>query len=153
TAVALRRARIDDLTIIEAGDGGGGTWRRNTHPRAARDIQSHPYSFSFPPNQSLSRPYAPHARIPASPESVADDFDLHRHLMLDTRVDTVRWNTESCSLDCRLQRAGEISTLTADVVVCAVGLFGSLKLPDIAGLNDFGGKLMHTAQWDHSVDL
>ena len=38
-------------------------------------------------------------------------------------------------------------------VICAVGLFGSLKLPDIAGLADFKGALMHTAQWDHSVDL
>ena len=44
-------------------------------------------------------------------------------------------------------------TLTADVVVCAVGLFGSPKLPDIAGLADFSGTLMHTARWDHRVDL
>jgi cation diffusion facilitator CzcD-associated flavoprotein CzcO len=39
------------------------------------------------------------------------------------------------------------------VVVCAVGLFGSLKLPDIAGLSDFGGSVMHTAQWDHNIAL
>ena len=45
------------------------------------------------------------------------------------------------------------NTLTVDVMVCAVGLFGSLKLPDIAGLADFAGMLMHTAQWDHRVDL
>ncbi|MGA9358406.1 MAG: FAD-dependent oxidoreductase, partial [Mycobacterium sp.] len=32
TAVALRRAGIDDLAIIEADDGVGGTWRRNTYP-------------------------------------------------------------------------------------------------------------------------
>ena len=43
--------------------------------------------------------------------------------------------------------------LSADVVVCAVGLFGSPKLPDIAGLADFGGALMHTAQWDRDIDL
>ncbi|MGN6338685.1 NAD(P)-binding protein, partial [Mycobacterium sp.] len=29
-AVALRRAGIDDLVIIEGADGVGGTWRRNT---------------------------------------------------------------------------------------------------------------------------
>ena len=48
---------------------------------------------------------------------------------------------------------GQAATLTADVVVCAVGLFGSLKQPDIEGLADFGGTVMHTAQWDHTVEL
>jgi cation diffusion facilitator CzcD-associated flavoprotein CzcO len=52
-----------------------------------------------------------------------------------------------------VQRAGHTAALSADVVVCAVGLFGSRKLPDIAGLNDFAGTLMHTAQWDHGIDL
>ena len=84
---------------------------------------------------------------------MADEFDLRRHLMLDTRVDTIRWNADTWRWDCQVQRAGQTSTLTADVVVCAVGLFGSLKLPDITGLNDFGGTLMHTAQWDPDTDL
>lgn len=51
------------------------------------------------------------------------------------------------------QCAGQPTTLAADVVVGAVGLFGSAKLPDIAGLTDFGGVLMHTSSWDHTVDL
>ena len=153
TAVALRRAGIDDLVIIEADDGVGGTWRRNTYPGAACDIQSHLYSFSFAPNKSWSRTYARQPEILTYLESVADDFDLRRHLMLDTRVRTMRWDADSCRWECELERAGETSTLIVDVVVCAVGLFGSLKLPDIAGLADFKGVLMHTAQWDHSVDL
>jgi len=42
-AVALRRASIDDIVIIEGGDGVGGTWPRNTYPGAACDIQGHLY--------------------------------------------------------------------------------------------------------------
>lgn len=148
-AVALRRAGIDDLVIIEAGDGVGGTWRRNTYPGAACDIQSHLYSFSFAPNKSWSRTYARQPEILAYLESVADEFDLRRHLRLETRVRSVEWNPDTWSWQCRLERGGRPSTLTADVVVCAVGLFGSLKLPDIRGLNDFCGFVMHTAQWDH----
>ncbi len=150
-AVALRRAGIDDLVIIEAGDGVGGTWRRNTYPGAACDIQSHLYSFSFAPNKSWSRTYARQPEILAYLESVADEFDLRRHLVLGTRVRSVGWN--GAAWDCRLDRAGSESTLTVDVVVCAVGLFGSPRLPDIPGLTDFTGTLMHTAQWDHRVDL
>ncbi|WP_102419140.1 NAD(P)/FAD-dependent oxidoreductase [Mycobacterium sp. 4858] len=150
-AVALRRAGIDDLVIIEGDDGVGGTWRRNTYPGAACDIQSHLYSFSFAPNKSWTRTYARQPEILAYLESVADDFDLRRHLVLGTRVRSVRWN--GVAWDCRLDRAGRESTLTADVVVCAVGLFGSPRLPDIPGLADFTGTLMHTAHWDHGVDL
>ena len=85
-AVALRRSGIDDLVLIEADDGVGGTWRRNTYPGAACDIQSHLYSFSFAQNRSWSRPYARQPEILAYLESVADAMDLRRHLMLGTRV-------------------------------------------------------------------
>lgn len=152
-AVALRRAGIGDLVIIDGDDGVGGTWRRNTYPGAACDIQSHLYSFSFAPNKSWSRTYARQPEILAYLESVADDFDLRRHLMLDTKVHSVRWNSDTSSWDCELDRLGQAATLTADVVVCAVGLFGSPKLPAIEGLTDFGGTLMHTAQWDRGVEL
>ena len=152
-AVALRRAGIDDLVIIESDDGVGGTWRRNVYPGAACDIQSHLYSFSFAPNKSWSRTYARQPEILAYLESVADDFDLRRHLMVGTRVRTARWNEDTWQWDMRLDRGGRTGELSADIVVCAAGLFGSLKLPDIAGLADFGGAIMHTAQWDREIDL
>lgn len=153
TAVALRRAGIDDLMIIEADHGVGGTWRRNTYPGAACDIQSHLYSFSFAPNKLWSRTYARQPEILAYLESVVDDFDLRRHIMFGTRVHAIRWNADTWQWDCQVERTGHTVNLSADVVVCAVGLFGSLKLPDIPGMNDFGGTVMHTAQWDHSIDL
>jgi len=152
-AVALRRAGIDDLVIIEGDDGVGGTWRRNTYPGAACDIQSHLYSFSFAPNKSWTRTYARQPEILAYLESVADDFDLRRYLMLGTKVLSVQWNPDTWSWDFRLDRAGQPATLSADVVVCAVGLFGAPKLPAIEGLTDFAGTLMHTARWDHGVGL
>jgi cation diffusion facilitator CzcD-associated flavoprotein CzcO len=64
-AVALRRKGIDDLLIVERADGVGGTWRQNTYPGAACDIQSHLYSFSFAPNRSWSRTYVGgHEKLP-----------------------------------------------------------------------------------------
>lgn len=152
-AVALRRKGIDDLLIIEADSGVGGTWRRNTYPGAACDIQSHLYSFSFAPNKSWSRTYARQPEILSYLESVVDDFDLGRHLMLDTRLRSARWDGDAGRWHLQLERHGSAENLLVDVVVCAAGLFGSVRLPDIVDLNEFGGTLMHTAQWDHSVDL
>ena len=149
-AVALRRKGIDDLTIIESADGVGGTWRQNIYPGAACDIQSHLYSFSFAPNRAWSRTYAYQSEILAYLEKVADDFDLRRHLMLGTRVCRMRWNSDALQWEVELD-SGDV--VVADVVVSAVGLFGAARYPDIDGLADFAGKLMHTARWDVSVDL
>jgi cation diffusion facilitator CzcD-associated flavoprotein CzcO len=149
-AVALRRKGIDDLLIVERSDGVGGTWRQNTYPGAACDIQSHLYSFSFAPNRNWTRTYAYQPEILSYLESVADDFDLRRHLMLGTGVRRLAWNEQDAHWDVELT---EGRSLVADVVVSAVGLFGAARYPDIAGIGDFSGAVMHTAQWDANVDL
>lgn len=154
-AVALRRSGIDDLVMIERGDGVGGTWRVNTYPGAACDIQSHLYSFSFAPNRNWSRTYARQPEILAYLESVADDFDLRRHLRTGTAVRAMHWNAGTAQWDLTLESlsTGSASALSVDVVVSAVGLFGEPKLPDIDGLTDFGGSIMHTSRWDSDIDL
>ena len=101
-AVALRRRGIDDLLIIERSDGVGGTWRQNIYPGAACDIQSHLYSFSFAPNRKWARTYAYQPEILAYLESVADDFDLRRHLMLDTSVRKAMWNEQAAHWEVEL---------------------------------------------------
>ena len=146
----MRRRGIDDLTIIERSDGVGGTWRRNVYPGAACDIQSHLYSFSFAPNRAWSRTYAYQPEILDYLETVADDFDLRRHLMLNTGVRSMEWNAQASNWHVNLTSGGVV---VADVVVSAVGLFGSVRYPDIDGLADFAGTLMHTAHWDRTVDL
>jgi cation diffusion facilitator CzcD-associated flavoprotein CzcO len=149
-AVALRRRGIDSLTIIERADGVGGTWRQNIYPGAACDIQSHLYSFSFARNRQWSRTYAYQPEILAYLEKVADDFDLRRHLMLRTAVCSIRWCESAGRWEVTLSGG---DTIVADVVVSAVGLFGAARRPDINGLDDFTGHLMHTACWDPSVNL
>jgi len=153
-AVALRRKGIDDLLIIERSDGVGGTWRQNIYPGAACDIQSHLYSFSFAPNRQWSRTYAYQPEILAYLESVADDFDLRRHLLLDTGVRALRWDDAARRWHIELDEGGPAGdALDADIVVSAVGLFGAARYPDIDGLADFTGTLMHTARWDADADL
>ena len=157
-AVALRRRGIDDLLIIERSDGVGGTWRQNSYPGAACDIQSHLYSFSFAPNRKWTRTYADQPEILAYLESVADDFDLRRHMMLRTSVRKVVWNEQAAHWEVDLGDRTVVAdlgdrTVVADVVVSAVGLFGAARYPEIKGLTDFTGDLMHTSHWDATIDL
>jgi cation diffusion facilitator CzcD-associated flavoprotein CzcO len=39
---------------------------------------------------------------------------------------------------------------TADIII---GILNNWKWPDIEGIHDFKGPLMHSANWDHSVDF
>ena len=48
-AIRLKREGIDDFVILERADDVGGTWRDNTYPGCACDVESHLYSLSFAP--------------------------------------------------------------------------------------------------------
>ena len=42
---------------------------------------------------------------------------------------------------------------TARFVISAIGAFVDPKPCELPGLDDFGGKIIHSARWDHDVDL
>ena len=51
--LALRRAGITDVVLLEKSEALGGTWRDNTYPGCACDIPSHMYSLSTRPESRL----------------------------------------------------------------------------------------------------
>ncbi len=40
-----------------------------------------------------------------------------------------------------------------DVLLSGVGVLNDWKWPEVEGIRDFGGKLVHTAHWDPSYDF
>ena len=56
--IRLLEAGIRDFVILEKDREVGGTWRDNTYPGAACDVQSHFYSYSFDGKADWSRRYA-----------------------------------------------------------------------------------------------
>jgi cation diffusion facilitator CzcD-associated flavoprotein CzcO len=145
----LREAGYEDFVIVERAEGVGGTWRHNTYPGAACDVQSHLYSFSFAPKFDWTRAYANQPEILEYFEQFAVDQGLEPHLRLRTEVLRARWDDDA--------REWHVETdhgvITAAFVVGAVGMFGDLNWPDIPGLDSFQGTLFHSARWDHGHDL
>ena len=64
-AIALKRRGESDFVVLERADDVGGTWRDNTYPGAACDVQSNLYSFSFAPNPDWPRSYSEQPEIQA----------------------------------------------------------------------------------------
>ena len=148
--IFLRKAGFRDFTIFDREDGVGGTWRINTYPGLACDVKSHLYSYSFDLNANWSRLWSGQPEILEYFERCAQRYELGPNLKLNTEITSARWDADAQDWQLTTS-AGE--RYTFDVVVSAVGLFTQPVLPDLAEEEPFTGTLMHTARWDHSVDL
>ncbi|OBK72460.1 NAD(P)/FAD-dependent oxidoreductase [Mycobacterium sp. 1274761.0] len=148
--IFLRNAGFHDFTIFDREDGVGGTWRINTYPGLACDVKSHLYSYSFDLNANWSRLWSGQAEILDYFEKCAERYRLRPNLKLNTEVVAARWDADTNSW--RLTTSTD-EEYVFDVVVSAVGLFTRPVLPDLVEEEPFTGILMHTARWDHSVDL
>ncbi|WP_354697703.1 Baeyer-Villiger monooxygenase [Paraconexibacter sp. AEG42_29] len=149
-AIALKRVGIDDIAVLEAGDGVGGAWHWNTYPGVAVDIPSFSYQFSYAQQADWSRVYAPGGELKAYAEHCVDRYDLRPHVRLNTRVTGARFDDEQhhWTLD-----TADGDTITARHVIGATGVLTQPKPPAIPGLEDFAGRTVHTARWDHDLDL
>ena len=149
-AVALSRAGIDDIALVEAGDGVGGAWHWNTYPGIQVDIPSFSYQFSFRKRHDWSRVYAPGDELKAYAEECVDHYGLRPKLRLNTAITGATWDEGERLWT--LQNGGG-PPITARHVIGATGVLTKPKAPEIAGVGEFSGTTMHTARWDDSVDL
>ncbi len=150
TAAELIRAGFEDVTLLEKAGDIGGVWRDNTYPDAACDVPSSLYSWSFAPNPGWPRRYAQQADILSYIKRTADELGLTERVRAGVEVATAEFD-EATATWTITTTTGE--TLTADVLVSAVGQLSRPVIPDLPGREDFAGPAFHSARWDHSVDL
>ncbi len=148
-ATYLKRSGRSDFLLLDRGDDVGGTWRDNSYPGCACDVPSHVYSFSFALNPAWSRTYSHQDEIFQYQRRVADQEGLRDHLVLGCEVSEASWDDDA--------RRWRIDTsqgsLSARVLVSGTGPLVEPKLPAVPGLEDFPGKVFHSARWDHDHDL
>jgi cation diffusion facilitator CzcD-associated flavoprotein CzcO len=145
-AIQLRRRGESDFIVLERADDVGGTWRDNTYPGAACDIQSHLYSFSFRPNPDWSRVYATQPEIHAYLREASIDEGVQPHINFGAELLSCTWQARAAHWALETS-AG---SFTADFVVTAAGHLSDPKLPNITGLEKFERPMFHSARWDHS---
>lgn len=149
-AIELNRAGYDNFAILDREDDLGGTWYVNHYPGLAVDIPSTSYSYWFEPNPYWSRLHAPGEELKRYADHVADKYDLRRYMRFSTTVESARWDEDAQVW--RVALAGG-ETLTARFLITATGYLSQPRIPDIPGVSTFEGKMIHTANWDHSHRL
>jgi cation diffusion facilitator CzcD-associated flavoprotein CzcO len=149
-AIRLKRAGIEDFTILEQAERVGGTWRDNHYPGAACDIESHLYSYSFEPYSGWSRTFAPQSEILAYLERCVEKDGLKPHLRLGEGVRSARYDEASATWRVETTR-GEC--LRARILISGCGPLTRPALPELPGLNQFAGRSFHSARWDDTYPL
>ena len=158
-ASALRRAGIDDFVILERADDIGGTWRDNTYPGIGVDIPSFAYQFSYDLRPEWSRVFPKGAEVKDYIDRYATERDLRRHIRLNTGVSERTWDDEHKLWRLRINGGGSGSNgsggdeISARFVISAIGPFVDPKPSGLEGVDDFEGTVIHSADWDHDVDL
>ncbi|HXI07778.1 MAG: flavin-containing monooxygenase [Bradyrhizobium sp.] len=148
----LHRLRGLGMTarVFEQGSGVGGTWYWNRYPGARCDVESMQYSYSFSEELqqewNWSERYAPQPEILAYANHVADRFDLRGDIQFNTRVERAAFDERS---NIWSVTTSDGRTVTANFVVLATGCLSNARMPDIAGLDRFAGKVYHTGHWPH----
>lgn len=151
-AVRLRELGVP-FVILERNQEVGGVWLTNIYPGAGVDTPSYLYSFSFFPRH-WSTHFGKRDEMAAYLAEAVDHFDLRRHIRFGTEVESAVYDevTQTWTVSSR-DNNGSPRVVSANVVISAVGLFNKPKIPDIAGMDRFGGPMFHTAYWPEDLDV
>jgi cation diffusion facilitator CzcD-associated flavoprotein CzcO len=149
TAIRLKQEGIENFIILERAADVGGTWRDNTYPGCACDVESHLYSFSFAPNPDWTRSFSPQPEIWSYLKRCAHDFGVLPHIRFNHKVRGAVW--DEAAQRWRIETSQ--GNYTASVLVMAAGALSTPALPTLPGLENFQGKAFHSARWEHDYDL
>lgn len=152
-AAELKKAGFD-FRVIEKNDRVGGTWLENTYPECGVDTQSHLYSYSQFPNSGWTRHFARRREILDYIERCARSAGTLDRISFGVEAVAARFDEATSTWQVEVRHSdGNRATLSAHVLVTAVGALNRPKYPDIPGFDRFSGPAFHTARWRGDVDL
>ncbi|KAH0591669.1 hypothetical protein MHUMG1_10600 [Metarhizium humberi] len=143
---------IMDLQIYEKNTDVGGTWLENTYPGVACDVPAHIYTFPFEPNPDWSSFYANGSEIWQYIKRTAEKYALHEPIQFNSKVISAVWDEDSSQWKIRVDQQGKIFETTADILINGSGILNQWRWPDIPGLHEFRGQLVHSADWKDDLD-
>ncbi|KAI0060947.1 FAD/NAD(P)-binding domain-containing protein [Artomyces pyxidatus] len=146
-----------ELTIYEKEAGVGGVWYNNKYPGVACDIPSHSYQIPFENNTQWSSFYAPGEEIRGYIQGMVKRHDLTQHIRLGHELLSAQWDPIAAKwrLHIRLADSADEMDDDADVLVVCTGILNRWSWPNIDGLGEFRGTVVHSAQreaWEQGTE-
>lgn len=144
-----------EIVVYEKNHDVGGTWLENRYPGCACDIPSVNYQFSWK-IKLWTHFYSFSPEIWEYLKSIYDEYDfVNKYVKLKHKIERVEWNNETGKwvFQVRDMVNDKVFQDEAEFYINAGGVLNNWKWPDIPGLKEFKGKMMHSAQYDEGFDL
>lgn len=145
--IKLLEAGITNFVIFEKSNAVSGTWRQNRYPGVACDVASFTYCYSFEPNLDWSHRFSPGPEIRAYFEHVVEKYGIRPYIRFNTEVTKASFEEGQWRVD-----TNDSKEELFDVYVAATGPLNNIHYPKIKGLEDFQGRICHTADWADDYD-
>jgi 4-hydroxyacetophenone monooxygenase len=146
TALRLKQAGIP-FTVIEKNDQVGGTWYENNYPGARVDTPSRGYTHLIGVNFGYPYAFCPRSETKRYFDWIADQFDLHEHIIFNTEAHSLTWNEADSMWEIKVTGPDGERVMRSRAVITAVGFLNRPNVPDFPGIEEFEGKSWHTARW------
>lgn len=147
---ALHRLRQDGFKVMafEAAADTGGAWYWNGYPGARCDVESLVYCYSFSPiidaEWRWSERYAARDEICRYLQWVATRLDLRKDIRFSTKIVKAHFANGDQLWHLQTEH-GEV--FRARHFISSPGPISTPIMPDIPGLEQFKGQMIHTARW------
>lgn len=123
--------------------------------RCACDVPAHNYTWSFEPKLDWSAVYASSGEIYKYFNDFADKHILRQYIQINKKVIGAQWDASSGGYTVEIAdvTTGQIEKASCDILINAGGILNAWRWPAIPGLKSYKGPLLHSADWDDTVDL
>ncbi len=150
-AINLKESGIP-FTVLEKNSDVGGTWHDNRYPGCRVDIASRAYSHTFGLHYPWTHWFAPQPENNGYLQWCVDTFGVRDRIRFDTEVTALTWDAASSTWTVDYKDVNGPATMTANVVISAVGFLSRPKFPTVDGMESFAGPAFHTAWWDQELE-
>ncbi len=146
-AYYLMKQGVEDFVLLDTAGDFGGVWYWNRYPGIQCDNDAYCYlplleETGFVP----SKKFADGWEIQGYIRQIAEQFGFADKGLFHTQVTSLVWDDAIGRWQVETNRGDRIA---ARFVVMANGVLNMPKLPALEGIDQFRGKLFHTARWDY----
>jgi cation diffusion facilitator CzcD-associated flavoprotein CzcO len=147
-AYHLTQAGVTNFRNVDTAGDFGGVWYWNRYPGIQCDNDAYCYlplleETGFIP----SKKFSDGLEIYEYAKSIARKFGFADKALFHTLINNLRWDEDIKRWRVGTNRGDDIR---ARFVIVACGVLNMPKLPGVPGIEQFKGKIFHTARWDYN---
>lgn len=117
-------------------------------------VASHNYQFAWEPNPNWQEMFSPHDEILEYLKHCVNKHELAKYIHLSHRIIGATWNEERSIWNVQIEDCVQNVVFNdwCHFLFNAGGILNHWKWPDISGLQEFKGRLVHSANWPQDWD-